>query len=70
VHGVLGYLPKNEDHLEGFILLPRESGELQNFFGTFDWKFQLKNSEEFPHWISKSWRICGGKKFAVAVMSC
>jgi hypothetical protein len=23
-------------HLEGFILLPRESGELQDFFGTFD----------------------------------
>jgi len=36
-------------HLEGFILLPKEGGELQNFFETFDWKFQLKNSEEFPH---------------------
>jgi hypothetical protein len=42
-------------HLEGFILVPREGGELQIFFETFDWKFQLKNSEEFPHWISKSW---------------
>jgi hypothetical protein len=48
-------------HLEGFIFLPREGGELQNFFGTFDWKFQLKNSEKFPHWISKSWRIGGGR---------
>ncbi len=48
-------------HLEGFILLPREGGELQNFFGTFDWKFQLKNSEEFPHWISKNWRIGSGR---------
>jgi hypothetical protein len=46
-------------HLEGFILLPRKGGELQNFFTTFDWKFQLKNSKEFPHWISKSWRIGG-----------
>jgi len=26
-------------HLEGFILLLREGGELQNFFETFDWKF-------------------------------
>ncbi len=48
-------------HLKGFILLPKESGELQKFFGTFDWKFQLKNSEEFPHWIGKSWRIGGGR---------
>jgi hypothetical protein len=49
------------EHLKGFILLPREGGELQNFFKTFDWKFQLKNSKEFPHWISKSWRINGGR---------
>jgi len=33
------------EHLEGFILLLREGGELQNFFRTFDWKFQLKNSK-------------------------
>jgi hypothetical protein len=49
------------EHLEGFILLSREDGELQNFFRTFDWKFQLKNSKEFPHWISKSWRISCGR---------
>ncbi len=49
------------EHLEGFILLSREGGELQNFFKTFDWKFQLKNSKEFPHWISKSWRISCGR---------
>jgi len=49
------------EHLEGFILLPREGGELKNFFRTFNWKFQLKNSKEFPHWISKSWRINGGR---------
>jgi hypothetical protein len=29
-------------HLEGFILLSREGGELQKFFRTFNWKFQLK----------------------------
>jgi len=27
------------EHFEGFIFLPRESGELQNLFRTFDWKF-------------------------------
>jgi hypothetical protein len=48
-------------HFEGFILLPREGGKLHNFFRTFDRKFQLKNSKEFPHWISKSWCIDGGK---------
>jgi hypothetical protein len=48
-------------HLEGFILLPKEGGELKNFFKTFDYKFQLKNSKEFPHWISKRWRISGGR---------
>jgi len=37
------------EHLEGFILLSREGGELQKIFRTFDWKFQLKNSKEFPH---------------------
>jgi len=37
------------EHLEGFILLPREGGELQNFFRTFDWKFKFKNPKEFPH---------------------
>ncbi len=42
------------EHLEGFILLLREGGKLQNFFKTFDQKFQLKNSKKFPHWISKS----------------
>jgi hypothetical protein len=36
------------EHLEGFILLPREGGELQNVFRTFDQKFQLKNLKEFP----------------------
>jgi hypothetical protein len=39
--------------------LPKEGGELQIFFKTFDWKFQLKNSKELPHWISKSWCIDG-----------
>jgi len=27
------------EHIEGFILLSREGGELQNFFRTFDRKF-------------------------------
>jgi len=42
------------EHLEGFILLSRKGGKLQKNFRTLDWKFQLKNSKEFPHWISKS----------------
>jgi hypothetical protein len=49
------------EHLEGFILLLREGGELQKKFRTFDRKFQLKNLKEFPHWISKSWCIDGGR---------
>jgi hypothetical protein len=48
-------------HFEGFILLPREGGELQNFFRTTNRKFQLKNSKEFPHLINKSWCIDGGR---------
>jgi hypothetical protein len=48
-------------HLEGFILLPKEGGELYNFFKTFNKKFHLKNLKEFPHWISKNWCINGGK---------
>jgi hypothetical protein len=48
-------------HLEGFILMPREGGDLQIFFRTFDQKFQLKNSKKFPHWIIKSWCIHGGR---------
>ncbi len=46
-------------HLEGFILLPREGGKLQIFFKTLTRKFQLKNSKEFPRWISKSSCIDG-----------
>jgi hypothetical protein len=42
------------EHLEGFILLLKKGGELQNFLGTLNRKFQLKNSTELPHWISKS----------------
>ncbi len=48
-------------HLEGFILLPREGGELQNVLRTINRELQLKNSKEFPHWISKSWCIIGGR---------
>jgi hypothetical protein len=49
------------EHLEGFILLPKETSELNFFFKTLNQKFQLKNSKEFPHWINKSWCINGGK---------
>jgi hypothetical protein len=49
------------EHLEGFILLSREGGKLHNFLRTINWKFQLKNSKKFPHWISKSWCIDGGR---------
>ncbi len=48
------------EHFEGFIFLLREGSELQNLFKTLDQKFQLKNSKEFPHWISKSYYINGG----------
>ncbi len=48
-------------HLEGFILLPKEGGKLQKKFRTLNWKFQLKNSKKFPHWINKSWCIDGGR---------
>jgi hypothetical protein len=37
------------EHLEGFIFLSKEGGELQKKFRTLDLKFQLKNSKEFPH---------------------
>jgi hypothetical protein len=50
-------------HLEGFILLSIEGGKLQFFLKTFNRKFKLKNSEEFPHWINKSWYIDCGKNF-------
>jgi hypothetical protein len=58
IYDVLSILFKFEKHLvkhlEGFILLPREGGKLQNFFRTLDRKFQFKKSKEFPHLISKS----------------
>ncbi len=41
------------EHLEGFILFSRKGGELQIFLKTLNQKFQLKNSIEFPHRISK-----------------
>jgi len=50
-----------EEHLEGFILLLKKGDELQIFFRIFNWKFQLKNSREFPHWINESWCIDGGR---------
>jgi hypothetical protein len=33
------------EHLEGFIFLSKEGGELQNLFRTLNQKFQLKNSK-------------------------
>jgi hypothetical protein len=48
-------------HLKGFILLTIKGGELQIFFRILNREFQLKNSKEFPHWISKSWCIDGGR---------
>jgi hypothetical protein len=53
------------EYLEGFILLPSESGEMLNFFRTFDRKFQLKNSKEFPHWMTKAGASMMGGLFAV-----
>jgi len=37
------------EHLEGFIFLSKKSGKLNFFFKTINWKFQFKNSKEFPH---------------------
>jgi hypothetical protein len=37
------------EHLEGFIFLLKEGGELQKIFRTLNHKFQLKNSKKFPH---------------------
>jgi hypothetical protein len=42
------------EHLEGFILLSREGGELQKNFNILNRKFQFRKSKEFPHWINKS----------------
>jgi len=49
------------EHLGGFIFLLKEGDELQIFFKSLNRKLQLKNLKEFPHWISKSWCINGGK---------
>jgi hypothetical protein len=54
------------EHLEGFILLPKEGGELQNFFRTFNRKFQLKNSKKFP----QVGALMVGRMFVVVAMSC
>jgi hypothetical protein len=50
VLGILFELEKPPvEHLEGFMLLSKEGGELQNFFRTLDRKFHLRNLKEFPH---------------------
>ncbi len=48
-------------YLEGFILLLRKGDKSHNFFRTLNRKFHLKNSNEFPHWISKNYCIDGGR---------
>jgi hypothetical protein len=58
------------EHLEGFILLSREGGELQIFFKTFNWKFQLKNSKEFPVGLVKAGASMVGGIFVIATMNC
>jgi len=58
------------EHLEGFILLSKEGGDLHNFFRTLNRKFQLKNLKKFPHWINKAGASMVGRMFTVATMSC
>jgi hypothetical protein len=58
------------EHLEGFIILLRKGGELPKKFKIFDQKFKLKNSKEFPHWISKAPASMVEIIFVVTTMSC
>ncbi len=58
------------EHLEGFILMSIEGGELQKNFKTFNWKFQIKNSKEFPIGLVKAGASMVGGIFAVATMNC
>jgi hypothetical protein len=57
-------------HLEGFILLTRESGKLENFLRPLDRKFQFKNSKKFPHGSAKAGASMVGGMFIVTAISC
>jgi hypothetical protein len=57
------------EHSKGFILLPREGGELQKFFRTFNQKFILKNLNS-PTGPTKASASMVGGMFAVTTMSC
>jgi hypothetical protein len=52
------------EHLEGFILLPIEGDELENFFRTLNRKFQLNIGS------AKARTSMVGETFAVAIISC
>jgi hypothetical protein len=49
-------------HVEGFILLRREGGEIQNVLKTLKWKFQLKNSKnpslDHQKLVHRWWEEC------------
>jgi hypothetical protein len=57
-------------HLEGFILLRKKGGKLQNFSRTLDQKFQFKNLKEFPNLIIKAGASMVEGMYAVVIMSC
>jgi hypothetical protein len=57
------------EHLEGFILLSKEHGELQKKFRTINRKFQLKNSKNSPIGAAKVGALMVGGMFVVALMS-
>jgi hypothetical protein len=58
------------EHFEGFILLPKEGGELQNFFKTFNRKLQFKNSKNSPIASTKVSTLMVGGMFAITTISC
>jgi len=57
-------------HLEGFILLPRESGKLQNFFRTIDHNSSSRTQNNSPTGSAKVNASMVEGMFAVATMSC
>jgi hypothetical protein len=56
-------------HLEGFIFLLREGGELQIFFRTFNSNFNLRTQKNSPFGSIKASASMVGRMFAITTMS-
>ncbi len=56
------------EHFEGFILLPREGGELQIFFRTLHRKFQFKNSKNSLTRLVKNGALIGTKSGLLGIV--